>query len=138
MPTRRAFVQSFLLLPLCLVPSKEPPQAAPAADRKRRVHLKDVHVAGVQYHAAAEQQVLHALQPGQELVLKREPGNPYDDRAIAVYTDNGRKIGFVPQRQNRTIARIMDQDVPVKARVKAVNPQARLWESIEIRVEEIV
>ena len=34
----------------------------------------------------------------ESLILKREPKNPYDRNAIAIYTEEGRKIGYVNQK----------------------------------------
>lgn len=48
------------------------------------------------------------LQAGDELTLLREPGNKYDSMAILVLNKDGEKLGYVPRRDNRVIANLMD------------------------------
>lgn len=61
-----------------------------------------------------------AFEAGQELVLKREPDNPYDDRAIEVFLPDGRKLGYVARRENEALSRLMDAGVSVRATVREV------------------
>lgn len=37
----------------------------------------------------------NSLRVGMKLILKKDHDNPYDDEAIAVYTENGSKVGYV-------------------------------------------
>lgn len=37
----------------------------------------------------------NSLRVGMKLMLKKEHDNPYDDEAIAVYTENDCKVGYV-------------------------------------------
>ena len=37
----------------------------------------------------------------------REPENPYDVNAVALYA-GGLRIGYVPRRRNSTVARLLD------------------------------
>jgi hypothetical protein len=56
---------------------------------------------------------------GDRLELVREPQNPYDAGAIRVEW-RGRKLGYVPQRDNAAIARQMDRGTPLEARISAL------------------
>lgn len=58
------------------------------------------------------------LQVGDELVLLREPGNKHDSLAILVQNKDGQKIGYVPRRDNRVIANMMDAGKQVSAVIK--------------------
>ncbi len=58
-----------------------------------------------------------AIEPGQPLVLRREPDNPHDDRAIEVFLPDGRKLGYVARRENEALSRLMDAGVPVRGTV---------------------
>ncbi len=65
---------------------------------------------------AKSESIVAALKPGDELTLIREPSNPFDPLAIAIYDAEGRKIGFVPKKQNGVLAQYIDQagaDLPV-------------------------
>ena len=74
-----------------------------AEDRSDGVRLlvQGAPLAGFRYHAAAE--VWHELRVGDTLQLEREPHNPHDANAIAV-TWRGRKLGYVPRRDNAALA----------------------------------
>ena len=37
------------------------------------------------------------LDDGTELSLRPEPNNPYDDHAVAVFAQDGRQLGYLPQ-----------------------------------------
>ena len=43
-----------------------------------------------------------------ELVLRREPGNEHDKMAICVETPDGKKLGYVPEGENKILARLME------------------------------
>jgi HIRAN domain len=61
------------------------------ADRGLRV----MNVAGARFHDEALQS--DAAAPGRRLVLRAEPDNPHDPNAIAVDTEEGLHLGFVPR-----------------------------------------
>ena len=48
------------------------------------------------------------LKKHQLLVLKRDPKNEYDDKAILILTEDGRKLGYVPQEKNEVLSNLMD------------------------------
>jgi hypothetical protein len=108
------------------------------APQKRRVHLKDVYIAGTQYHDMARNEDLARFAPGDPLQLKREPGNPHDEYAIQVLTRSGEMVGYIPRHQNRTVARIMDQGVEVVASIDRIAPDDSPWRRVWIKVEEKV
>ena len=48
------------------------------------------------------------LKKHQLLVLKREPKNEYDGNAILILTEDGQKLGYVPQEKNEVLSNLMD------------------------------
>ena len=48
------------------------------------------------------------LKKNQLLVLKRELNNEYDDKAIMILTEDGQKLGYVPQEKNEILSSLMD------------------------------
>ena len=48
------------------------------------------------------------LKKHQLLVLKRETKNEYDDNAILILTEDGKKLGYVPQEKNEVLSNLMD------------------------------
>lgn len=66
---------------------------------------------------------------GEPLELVREADNPHDVNAIRVQW-RGRKLGYVPRRQNAALAWGLDHGAPLRARVSRMiehpNPARRL------------
>ena len=60
------------------------------------------------------------LDPGSTLVLKREPSNPYDPFAVAVFASNGQQIGYLPKDCARQASMNMANGVLYHASVGAV------------------
>ncbi len=46
--------------------------------------------------------------PGEYVGLVRDPGNPHDANAIAVYNTQGQRIGYVPREQSAILAPYVD------------------------------
>ena len=99
-----------------------------------RLLVQSAPLAGFRYHAAAE--VWHELRVGDALELSREPDNPHDANAIAV-TWRGRKLGYVPRRDNAALAWGLDRGERLQARISRLaahpNPARRI--EIEVFVE---
>jgi hypothetical protein len=60
---------------------------------------------------------------GDALVLRREPGNRHDPRAIEVLTRAGLELGYVPRRSNEAVARLMDAGVATDGVVERAGPE---------------
>lgn len=58
-------------------------------------------------HAKAEEFV-KTLVSGVVATLVREPENPFDCNAVAVWVE-GRRIGYIPKKQNTVLAQFIDQ-----------------------------
>ena len=41
-------------------------------------------------------------------MLKREPKNKNDDKAILILTEDGQKLGYVPKEKNEVLSNLMD------------------------------
>jgi hypothetical protein len=70
--------------------------------------------AGLRYHEAKA--VWDQMQPGDQLMLVREPDNPYDARAVRVEW-HGHKLGYIARTENQAVARQMDRGNPLQARI---------------------
>lgn len=101
---------------------------------RRRIDLLEVHIAGFQYHEGMRPEVFSMLGKGDELVLRREPDNPYDPSAIAMVTRTGSKLGYLPRRTNGIPAAILDQGVTTRAEIVAIDALAPTWERVRVRV----
>ena len=99
---------------------------APAQDQVRLV-VQSSNLAGFHYHAAAE--VFSDLKVGDPLELAREPDNPHDRNAVSL-SWRGHKLGYVPRRDNATLAWSLDRGDRLRARISRViahpNPARRI------------
>ena len=72
----------------------------------QEVELLDCNIAGTTFLNLKD--IEPKLKKHQLLVLKREPKNQYDDKAILILTEDGQKLGYVPQEKNEILSRLMD------------------------------
>ena len=92
-----------------------------------RLVVQSSPLAGFRYHAAAE--VWPELRVGERLALERERDNAYDVNAVSV-SWRGRKLGYVPRRENAALAWGLDHGERLGARISRLrmhpNPARRL------------
>jgi len=69
------------------------------------IHLFDSFVAGTTH--LKDQTVLTEISVGEKLTLRRED-NKFDDNAIMLFTEKGKTVGYVPEKDNLIFARLMD------------------------------
>ena len=101
---------------------------------KARVLVQSTLAAGLRHYEAKA--VWDRLQPGDALVLVREPANPHDPNAVRVDWD-GHVLGYLPQSDNMDIARQLDRGQALKARIAklALYRNHRRKLEIEIYIE---
>lgn len=91
-------------------------------------------LAGYRYGEGAE--VWPLLREGDTLELVPEPGNAHDPNAVRVEW-RGRKLGYVPRRQNAALAWGLERGTPLRARVSRLvehpNPARRI--EFEVYIE---
>lgn len=134
MINRRLFLKMLGLSPFAALSGRV--QAARAEERT--VDLVEFYVAGFQYHEGMKQKVSTSLSVGTRLLLAREPGNRYDDKAIALRLPSGAMIGYLPRDLNTVPAALLDQKVPLQAVITAVQPAAPTWERVRVVVRQVV
>lgn len=98
---------------------------------KASLLIQSSPLAGSQYHALAD--VVDRIRVGDALTLVREPDNPHDRNAIQVLWQ-GHMLGFVPRRENRAVARAMDNGQPLIARVVALRPDESPWRRLRFEI----
>ena len=72
----------------------------------QEVELLNCNIAGTTFLDLED--IEPELKKHQLLVLKRETKNEYDDNAILILTEDGRKLGYVPQEKNEVLSNLMD------------------------------
>ena len=96
-----------------------------------RLVVQSAPLAGWRYYSGPE--LWSELRAGDELELTREPENPYDANAIAV-SWRGRKLGYLPRRENAALAWGLDRGERLHARIRRVVDSPNLSRRLEIEV----
>ena len=96
-----------------------------------RLLVQSSPLAGFRYHAAAE--VWEALRVGDRLELVREADNQFDRNAISLAW-RGRKLGYVPRRENAALAWGMDRGERLSARISRLNSHPNPARRIEFEI----
>ena len=82
------------------------------------IHLFDSYVSGTS--RLKDDSVLKEIKAGDKLKLIREESK-FDDNAIALLFEDGRKVGYVPEKDNIVFARLMDAGKLLSAKVDSVS-----------------
>ncbi|MEW5966079.1 MAG: HIRAN domain-containing protein [Pseudomonadota bacterium] len=101
------------------------------AEVAAHIVLQDSPLAGFQYHAGRA--VWAQLRVGDTLMLVREPDNPHDAKAVRVDWQ-GRKLGYVPRRENADVARLMDRGQVLAARITRLAEVRDPWSRVRFEI----
>ena len=88
-------------------------------------------LAGFQYYQGKA--LWDRIQVGDELMLVRESQNAHDANAVRVEWQ-GRLLGYVPRRDNRAVARHLDNGGKAEARISRLTNHRNPWQRIEFEV----
>ncbi len=113
-------------------------QYAKGSPQARRIYLFETHVAGFRYHEGMNPEVAALLVPGTDLVLVREPENKYDEKAVAVFTQQGNQVGYIPGYENEIPATLADQDVFLGAEILNFSKITVLSQCLTVRVFQAI
>ena len=117
--TRRSLLKALGLLSTGgLAPAHAAQARTPSQPAEPRwvAALPAAYVAGLPYYDVAR--VFESLTDEEVLLLRREPDNVHDRRAIEILTANGVKLGYVARRQNESVAALMDGGARLRALVQ--------------------
>ena len=101
------------------------------AAQSRSILLQESPLAGFQYYRGAA--VWPFLRVGERLTLVRESFNGHDGDAVAVYFRND-KLGFVPSRENSTIAQLLDRGERLEAKIARLLEESNPWRRVRIAI----
>ena len=83
----------------------------------KEIHLFDSYIAGTTH--LEDKTVIETIKVGDMLSLRRE-NNKFDSNAIIILDAEGRKLGYVPEKDNLIFARLMDAGKLLKAKVSTI------------------
>jgi len=121
MPLPRSVLAPLLFFSLC----------APGQTPSVQILVQSSPLAGYRHGEAAA--VWPLLRFGDPLELVREAQNPNDANAVRVDW-RGRKLGYVPRRENAALAWGMDRGTPLRARVSRLVEHRNRARRIEFEV----
>ncbi|MDD9983216.1 MAG: HIRAN domain-containing protein [Gammaproteobacteria bacterium] len=98
---------------------------------ERELLIQESPVAGFQYHDG--ESVWSRLSAGDSIELLREPANPYDRRAVAVYWGES-KLGYVPRAANSACCQMLDRGERLTARIKRLRESPDPWKRVELSI----
>ena len=129
---RRSFMGIFSAFFGALVFGGKVPEVKAKKVISKPVSLFQCHVAGFPYYQGP--MIFSDLKPGQPLKLLREPRNPHDSKAIAVFTSSGHKLGYIPRTHNPLPADLMDNGHKLTASLSSVSPDMGEYSCLEMGV----
>lgn len=97
----------------------------------KEIHLFDTYVAGVSY--LTDKSVLQEIKAGDCLTLQRED-NKFDDKAILILTSDGKKVGYVPEKDNIIFSRLMDAGKLLVAYIRDIQKRSIDYQQISIGI----
>ncbi len=87
---------------------------------QNEILLLETYVAGTAY--IEDEVVFDEAREGDGLILRRE-SNRFDEKAILVLDVKERKLGYVPERENTVLSRLMDAGKFLRAKIDALSPK---------------
>jgi len=107
------------------------PKVSHASERKR-YFLTKFYVAGFYYYDG--ESAVNELKKGDELFIIQEPSNPFDRRAIEIYTNKNKKLGYVPKEENPIPSRLLRQNVKIIGTVDKINIDKEDWRKVRVNL----
>ena len=96
------------------------------------IELNEFYIAGLWYYKKDFNASCSSL-----LTLKRELKNVYDTNAIEVYYKEF-KLGYIPRVENKLIAKMMDQNIRIVAKVTKFNVDDAYAHKIKIKLYQVL
>ncbi|MDO8931277.1 MAG: HIRAN domain-containing protein [Rhodocyclaceae bacterium] len=96
-----------------------------------KILVQSSPLAGFQYYTGTE--LWDEMREGDALTLIREPDNAHDANAVRVEW-RGRKLGYLPRAENRSVAAEIDRGSSVDARIARLTQHRNPWRRLLIEV----
>lgn len=97
----------------------------------QEIFLISTFVAGTTY--IKDKTVFDEIKVGEKLNLVREPDNKFDELAVAVHAQSGKKLGYLPEKDNPILARLMDAGKRLTATVEELSVKGN-YVNIRIKI----
>lgn len=97
----------------------------------KEIHLFDTFVAGISH--LSDKSVLEEIKPGDRLTLVRE-NNKFDEKAVLIKTKSGKKLGYIPEKDNVIFSRLMDAGKMLSAKITDISEKSEDWAKVAIGI----
>ena len=97
----------------------------------KEIHLFDTYIAGTTH--LSDKSVLEEVIVGSKLTLRRE-NNKFDEKAILLFAESGKKIGYVPEKDNIIFSRLMDAGKLLSAEITDIQERSQHFKQISISI----
>ena len=97
----------------------------------KEIHLFDTYITGTTH--LTDKSVLEEITVGSKLTLQRE-NNKFDEKAILLFAENGKKIGYVPEKDNIIFSRLMDAGKLLSAKITDIKDRSQYFKQISISI----
>ena len=97
----------------------------------KEIHLFDSYIAGTSH--LKDSSVLDEIKVGDKLTLRREE-NKFDSNAILLLTADGKKLGYVPEKDNVIFSRLMDAGKMLSATITEIRERGGNFKQISIGI----
>ena len=119
---------------------------SPKREKSDTMHITRVFLVGMKDAAPQEVNIVNIIDShiefctgcftckrNDKLVLKRED-NKFDDKAIMIFTESGKKLGYVPEKDNVIFSRLMDAGKLLIARITSIKKRSESYTQIGIDI----
>ena len=96
------------------------------------IFLLETHIAGTSYVENIDVLVSMLSERGY-LNFVRDKENDFDDNAIMITSELGYKVGFIPRKDNKLIANLMDANKALYGKISTIENKNNWW-CIEIGI----
>jgi hypothetical protein len=97
----------------------------------RELVVLECHVAGTSYQELGE--IEPTLKQADRFLLLREPANEFDNFAVAIYTSNREKLGYLPRAKNETVSRLLDAGKTIFGELHSKEWEGE-WLKLEVKI----
>lgn len=117
------------------IPDQE--QTYAPSEGEPELYTYESRIVGVKYHTDEKQyeQLESKVMRLETAILQKEPENQYDPNAIAAYTQDGLKIGYIPKDEIEVVKSVMGDNKQLEVEMSYMDFNAG---SIKIRIKTFV
>lgn len=95
-------------------------------------NITSFYIAGINY---VDQKHLDVLKIGDNLIIEHEPENPYDAKAIKIFSPDGNGIGYVPKNKTVELHNYRLAAVPLKITLANYIPEMPSYKRFLVTVQ---